>query len=221
VQGRPEAGRSLADEIAATLSEEIMSGRLRPRDRMIETELADRFGVSRAPVREALRLLESEGLVARGTQGMLVTELSASEAFDIFEILGHLEEMYTARATPQIGADDLDLLARLLGQMEAAAAAGDITLYYDLNTKFHGVIRDACPNRPLVALIESLARKTLRFRRLAMSLPGRVGDSIHEHRRICAAIAARDPAAAGRAARESAVRAYEALAHVLRLSETV
>jgi DNA-binding GntR family transcriptional regulator len=221
MQEKPEMGRSLADEIAATLSEEIMSGRLRPRDRMIETELAERFGVSRAPVREALRLLESEGLVARGTQGMLVTELSASEAFDIFEILGHLEEMYTARATPKIGDDDLGLLARLLDQMEEAARAGNITLYYDLNSKFHGVIRDACPNRPLVALIESLGRKTLRFRRLAMSLPGRIGHSIDEHRQIYLAIAARDPERAGRAARASAVRAYEALASVLQLSEVV
>jgi DNA-binding GntR family transcriptional regulator len=103
--------------------------------------------------------------------------------------------------------------------MEAAAAAGDVSTYYGLNLKFHGVIRDACPNRPLICLMESLGKRTLRFRRLAMSLPGRIGDSVGEHRRIYEAIAAKDAAAAGRAARHSAVCAYEALARVLKHSD--
>lgn len=208
-------GRSLADEIAAALEEEIMSGALKPRDRLIETDIALRFRVSRAPVREALRLLERERLVERGTQGLQVTDISLSEAVDIFEILGHLEEIYTSRATPNIGEDDLRLLARILDEMESAAAAGDVATYYGLNLKFHGVIQDACPNRTLVTLMESLKKKTLRFRRLAMSLPGRIRDSVEEHRRIYAAIERRDAAAAGRAARESAERAYKALARIL------
>jgi DNA-binding GntR family transcriptional regulator len=198
-----------------------MSGALRPRDRLIEADLAQRFGVSRAPVREALRLLERERLVARGTQGVQVTDLSPAEAVDIFEILGHLEEIYTSRATPHIGDDDLRLLARLLDQMESAAAACDSAAYYGLNLKFHGVIRDACPNRTLVALMETLAKKTLRFRRLAMSFPGRIADSAGEHRRIYAAIESRDAGAAGRIARESAERAYEALAKILKNTPSV
>ena len=216
-----ERSQSLADEIAEALEEAIIAGRLLPRERLIEVELAAQYNVSRAPVREAFRILERDRLVSKTTQGFEVTDVTAKEAADIFEILAHLEELYTRRAAPQIGSAELRQLQKTLDIMAIAVRRNDIATYYSLNLKFHTVIRTACPNRALVDLLASLGKKTLRFRRFAMSIPGRLPNSLAEHRRIYSAIRRGDAEAAGRHARESAEQAYAGLARLLKDSITV
>ncbi len=203
--------RSLSAVILAALDSEIISGALKPRERLVETELAARFGASRAPVREALRALQREGLVANGPRGLQVADVSREEAGEIFEVLADLEELYTRRAVPHISLGEVAEMSRLLKRMERAAAEADVQRYFELNDAFHDVIRNACPNRTLIQLLASLGKRTPRFRRLAMSLPGRLEKSIEEHRRILDAVRQGDAEAAGRRARESAERAYRAL----------
>lgn len=214
-EGRP---RSLGAGIAATLEEAIIAGRLRPWQRLIELEIGAEHGVSRAPVREALQMLERNGLVQRTTRGFEVAGISAAEAADTFDILAHLEELHTRRAAEHIDASNLRMLRTLLADMTIAVRKGDLAGYYALNIRFHQVIRDACPNRTLIELLESLGKKTLRLRRIAMSISGRLPVSLAEHQRIVAAIAAKDPELAGRRARESAEQAYAALADFLRMN---
>jgi DNA-binding GntR family transcriptional regulator len=202
---------SRAHDVAARLEAEIIAGERKPRERLVELDLAARFGVSRGPVREALRMLEREGLVVSDIRGMHVAAITPAEVADIFEILAHLEELFTARAAPHLAAEGRGRMGRLLDEMAAAVADGDVRRYFDLNIQFHAVIRAACPNRRLIDLLGSLGKATLRYRHLAMSLPGRLPVSLEEHRRILQALKAGDAAAAGRRARESAERAYAEL----------
>ena len=207
---------TLAQTVARDLEEDILAGRLRPRERLIETDLADRFSVSRAPVREALRMLEREGLVSRSPRGLQVSEPSLDEVREAFEVLADLEELYTRRAVPRLTPQDLKGMKSLLVEMSAAAANDDVRRYSAANDQFHGVLRDACPNRTLIRLIASVAKKTSRFRRMAMSMPGRLSHSLPEHKKILEAVVAGDAFAAGQRARESAERAYLELFEFLR-----
>lgn len=207
---------TLAQTVARDLEEDILAGRLRPRERLIETDLADRFSVSRAPVREALRMLEREGLVSRSPRGLQVSEPSLDEVREAFEVLADLEELYTRRAVPRLAPQDVKRMKSLLAEMSAAAADDDVKRYSAANDQFHGVLRDACPNRTLIRLIASVAKKTSRFRRMAMSMPGRLSHSLPEHKKILEAVLARDALAAGQRARESAERAYLELFEFLR-----
>jgi DNA-binding GntR family transcriptional regulator len=207
---------TLAQTVARDLEEDILAGRLRPRERLIESDLADRFSVSRAPVREALRMLEREGLVSRSPRGLQVSEPSLDEVREAFEVLADLEELYTRRAVPRLAPQDVKRMKSLLAEMSAAAAGEDVKRYSAANDQFHGVLRDACPNRTLIRLIASVAKKTSRFRRMAMSMPGRLSHSLPEHKKILEAVVAGDALAAGQRARESAERAYLELFEFLR-----
>jgi DNA-binding GntR family transcriptional regulator len=213
---RPDPPRNLAAGIAAALEEAIIAGRLGPRQRLIELEIGAAHGVSRAPVREALLMLQRDGLVVRAGRGFEVAGVSAAEAADMFEILAHLEELTTRLATPHLGAPGLRALRGILRDMAAVSRRDDVAAYYALNIRFHQIIRDACPNRPLIDLLDSLGKKTLRLRRLAMSIAGRMPVPLVEHQRILAVLEKGDAAAAGRRARESAEQAYAALAAFLR-----
>jgi DNA-binding GntR family transcriptional regulator len=209
------AGPSRGYEMAARLEAEIIAGKRKPRERLIELELARVFGVSRAPVREALRMLEREGLVSHGPGGVQVAAITSQEVTHTFEILAHLEELHTSRAAPYIEPAGLDCMRRILEDMARAVEVNDVHAYYDLNLQFHQVISDACPNRRLIQLLESLGKQMLRFRHLAMSLPGRLPVSLEEHRGILDALVLADALTAGQQARRSAERACKALADFL------
>lgn len=206
LESDPQA--TLAETVARNLENDILAGRLRPRERLIETELADRFSVSRAPVREALRMLEQEGLVSKSPRGLEVSEPSLDEMREAFEVLADLEQLYTARAVPLLKSADIKRMKGLLVEMSAAAVANDVKRYFSANDLFHGVLRDACPNRTLIRLLGSLSKKTSRFRRMAMSMPGRLTRSLPEHKSILDAVSVGNAAAAAQRARESAERAY-------------
>lgn len=215
-RSRGTSRRSRAHAIAARLEAEIIAGERKPRERLVELDLAARFRVSRAPVREALRLLERDGLVASDTRGVHVADVTPQEVADVFEILAHLTELYTARAAPHVTTGALGRMRAILAEMTVAAGDNDVRRYFDLNIDFHAVIREACPNRRLIDLLGALGKPTLRYRHLAMSLPGRLSDSLEEHHRIVAALEAGDAETAGRRARESAERAFAELSRFLR-----
>src|SRR5688500_17943041 len=117
---------SRAYELSARLEAEIITGKRKPRERLIELELASAFGVSRAPVREALRMLEREGLVSNGPRGVQVAAITSEEVTDTFEILAYLEELYTSRAAPHIGADGVARMQRILEDMGQAVEVNDV-----------------------------------------------------------------------------------------------
>ena len=211
------AGRLRAQEIAAQLETEIINGTRRPGERLVELELAAKFGVSRVPVREALLLLEGEGLVRQGSRGVQVAEITIEEMSETFQILACLEEELTRSAALKVTPEDLGQMEKIARRMDAAVRSRNISDYFDSNLRFHAVIQSRCPNRKLVELMGSFGKQTIRYRRLAMSLPGRLAVSIDEHREIMTHLKNRDAAKAGRAARASAEHAaqglFELLAH--------
>jgi DNA-binding GntR family transcriptional regulator len=204
--------------IAERIEADIVAGKLKPSERLLELELAARFGVSRAPIREALKILERDGFVFKGSHGVRVAAIEPRDVAEIFEILAYLEELYTTWATPSIDEPGLGRMRTALQDMERAVTAKDVHSYFTSNLQFHQVIRDACPNRRIIELLNALGKQLLRYRHLAMSLPGRLPVSLEEHQLMVDAIASKDAVSAGQYARLSTERAYDALRQFLELN---
>jgi DNA-binding GntR family transcriptional regulator len=159
--------------------------------------LAEQFGVSRTPVREALLLLERQGVVRfERNRGVRVLETSAHDLEEVFTLRLLLEVPATYRACGLLTADDLDALAHELEAMEGLADAGDEAAFMAHDTRFHEILLTTAGNRRLAALVGQL-RDLVRFR--GASTVGRSRDlrTIHaEHVEVMAALRARDPSAA-------------------------
>ncbi|MEA2276539.1 MAG: hypothetical protein QOC78_1499 [Solirubrobacteraceae bacterium] len=178
----------------------IVDGRLAAGERYSVARLAEQFGVSRTPVREALLLLERQGVVRfERNRGVRVLETSAHDLEEVFTLRLLLEVPATERACGLLTDDDLADLARELEAMEGLADAGDEAAFMAHDTRFHEILLMAAGNRRLAALVGQL-RDLVRFR--GASTVGRSRDlrAIHaEHVEVMAALRARDaPAAAER-----------------------
>jgi DNA-binding GntR family transcriptional regulator len=191
------AGRSLAGLRAA-----IVDGRLAAGERYSVGALADRLGVSRTPVREALLVLERQGLVRfERNKGVRVLAPSASDLEEVFALRVLLEVPATRRACARLTADDLDALDGELAAMAAAAAVSDEGPFMAHDQRFHEIVLDAAGNRRLAAQVDQL-RDHVRLR--GASTVGRSRDlaTIHaEHVAIRDALRAGDAAAAAEAMR--------------------
>jgi DNA-binding GntR family transcriptional regulator len=136
--GRPQA---LRVRVLGTLRRRIVSGELAAGSRLLETELATEMGVSRGPVREAIRHLEQEGLVETFThRGAVVLGVPDDEIDGIYELRGMIEARATVRAFRYVNEADLEYLAGLVAEMDAAYARGDIGEVAELDLRFHGRI---------------------------------------------------------------------------------
>jgi DNA-binding GntR family transcriptional regulator len=210
---------SLPEQIAARLSERITSGHYAPGRRVMEQEISLEFGVSRGPVREALRLLERDGLVTilprRGAQ---VTRLSIEEVREIFDIRASLNGLRDRQIAE--GSDR----ARLLPALESgvvrlarlAPAPADADEYVETVFELNRLLNDSTPNRRLRAILASLALQTLRYSRLGLSTPQRRQQSVGNWRRLVKAVREGDGLEAQRAAeqrvldsRDAAIRELE------------
>lgn len=175
-----ELGRERAPEqITDRLREAIISGSLKPGDRLLQEELAERLGVSRMPVREALRRLEAEGLVVlQPYRGALVADLSSLELQEIYEIRIALETLALQLGVPNMGASTLDTMEVTLKQMDTEESSAS---WLNLNTRFHTLLYESA-NRPLlVEHIKSLQNKSDRFLRLFVSRRDRTVQAQREH----------------------------------------
>lgn len=143
-------GASLADRVHAELLARLQRGDIGPGDRLVDTQLAQSFGTSRMPVREALLRLVSEGFLTGTTRGFLVPQLSLDEMRDVFEVRRLLEPRAAAHAARAIDAAGLDALAAALGQASAAHDAGAMI---SANMAFRAAWLAAVPNRQLAGAI--------------------------------------------------------------------
>ena len=153
--------QSLNDKVLGSLREAILSGDFKPGDRLVEGRLAERFGVSRNPVREALKALGNEGLITiRAGRGAVVTELSESEAADVVELRAALEGFSARLAARRLEPVAGEALARVLAKGEKAASLGDLEELHRLNDEFHGQLANAGSNRVLADFMRTLRAKT-------------------------------------------------------------
>ncbi|MFJ8466919.1 GntR family transcriptional regulator [Streptomyces swartbergensis] len=181
---------AVRERVTAELRQEIIAGSLRPGDRLVERELAERFGVSRVPVREAIRALVAEGFVHFETpRRTVVRRLTPNDVKELFELREALE-VYAAglaasRATPQ----DLAEVHELLDRAAAATAAGDAELITDLNSRLHDRIVAMAGNSLLTAALEPVAGRLRWMTRRNEEWP----QLLVEHRELYEAIASGDP----------------------------
>lgn len=194
--------RALRESVFQRLRQAILEGRLRPGDRLLETEIARQMQVSRAPVREALRLLENDGLVATSAhRGTFVTAVEPGECRELYELRAVLEG-YAARLAVRRGAGGrASELAPLIDEMRAAAARGDGVGFAEVNFRFHEAVLAFTGNAHMTRIWQMLDTQIRRF----FHLRARSSEELHglaeEHVDLLAKLAAGDAQAAERAFR--------------------
>jgi DNA-binding GntR family transcriptional regulator len=184
-------------EVAERLRQRIFSHELEAGAWIDEQALAETYGISRTPLREALKVLASEGLVTlKPRRGCYVTELAERDLDDIFPLMAMLEGRCAFEATQKAAPADLRRLEKLHEALERHAASGDANRFFETNHEFHLALQELSGNRWLKQVIEDL-RKVLKLtRRDSLRLEGRLKQSLEEHRSILAAIRERDAASA-------------------------
>ncbi|WP_303813723.1 GntR family transcriptional regulator [Selenomonas ruminantium] len=191
----------LREVVCESLREAIRSGILKPGERIMEIQLAEELGVSRTPVREAIRKLELEGyVVMMPRRGTYVASMSIRDINEIFEIRTALESLSNGLAADHITDDELEHLQRLLVIIGGYIKEGNIEKIVETDIEFHDLLYHAARNERLVGIISNLRDQLTRFRTLSMSYPGRLEETLEEHRLIVDAIASGDRKAASRAA---------------------
>jgi len=183
------------------LEDDIVAGRIKPGDRLDEQSLAGRFGVSRTPIREALRQLAAAGFVEiRPHRGAVVSAPDPYRMMEMFEVMAELEAMSARLAARRLTDAAEAELARTLKACERAARGGDTDSYYRENELFHRALYAAGGNRFLAEQATALHKRLAPYRRLQLRVRNRMRISQAEHQAIVAAICAGDPQAAGLAA---------------------
>jgi DNA-binding GntR family transcriptional regulator len=199
VDATPLRRASLHEEVASRLRHMVFERQLVPGQWIDELELAKRWQISRTPLREALKVLAAEGLVELvPRQGCKVTEMSEDDADELFPVMALLEGRCAFEAVRKATPADIAHLRKLHDALERHAAAHDIDGYYRANHDFHSTVQALADNRWLDRATNEL-RKFLRLLRgRQLNWPGRIEDSINEHRVLLAAIEQRDAARAER-----------------------
>lgn len=196
----------------ARLVAEIGAGLLRPGDRLTETDLAERLGLSRTPVREAIRQLESDGLVTHVPRlGAVVRTLDLAEITELYEMRAVLEGTAARFAARAAAAVELDELAEINAGMQAAPTP---RARYDANRQFHRMVLNAARNRFLVKAVEAVQKTLLILGPSTLEESARSAEACAEHAGLLDALRARDGAAA-----EAAMRAHIEAAHRARLRQ--
>lgn len=207
---RPPA--SLVDEIVRVLASQIVRGDLAAGFHLVEERIGAEFGVSRPAIREAFRILERNGLVdIFPRRGAKVTTMTADDVAGIYACRVALEGMAARLASTRISRRDLDRLSALTTEMARTADRRDLEAFFTANVEFHNILGDASGNVRLKQLLDVLGAQVLRMRHMSLSLPGRMIYSAKMHRRIVAAISARDAERAEVLTRELIDRASQAL----------
>lgn len=189
----PVRGTSLHDEVATRLRTMLFERQLAPGEWIDEKALAANWQISRTPLREALKVLAAEGLVELVPQrGCRVVELSDDDADQLFPVMALLEGRCAHEATRNATPADLARLRRLHDELERHAAAADRDGYYRANHEFHTLVQRLARNRWLDRATGDLRQFLRLMRGRQLKLPGRIGDSINEHRVLIAAMLAGD-----------------------------
>lgn len=179
--------------VLAALRADILTGVLGPGDQIVQETLAERYGVSRVPLREALKTLESEGqVVYHPHRGYFVTELSVADLLEVYRLRAILEAEAIRVAVPTLSDDDVDALAELAEEIDLAADDGDIIAMTAANRRFHFALFDAAGLPRLSRLLRQLWEATDAYRALYFQAGENRARVATEHGDMIAALRARD-----------------------------
>nr|WP_188283575.1 GntR family transcriptional regulator [Streptomyces sp. CBMA29] len=187
---RSEDLDSVAARILVSVGSAIIEGRLKPGDDLNSVELARQFSSSRTPVREALQTLEREGLVEIAARKRpRVRRLGLTEVREIYELRSELYGLVSRRIIAHRTAGEIEVFDGVQARLEEAAAAGDLERYFWLVVDFRNTEARLAGNETVRAVLDSVGIRTLHLRHLSLSLPGRLGTSVEDHRRLVRAYA--------------------------------
>jgi DNA-binding GntR family transcriptional regulator len=206
---------ALYQEVAERLRQRIFSHELPPGTWVDEQALAEHYGISRTPLREALKVLASEGLVTlKPRRGCYVTEISERDLDEVFTVMSMLEGECARASATKASAADLDRLRAIHSDLENAAAAGDIDGFFEANQAFHLALHEIADNRWLLQVIEDLRKVIKLSRHHSLFSDGRLAQSLTEHRDILQALLARDGSGAEALMRAHILSGRAALARI-------
>lgn len=209
-------------KVGDALRTAILEGRFEPGERLIERELCALTGVSRTSVREALRHLESEGLVRSvPNKGPVVAELTLDEARQIYEVREALEPLTASLFAERASEAELKALRDAIGRLEVAFSRADMRQIVFETAKLYDVILGGCRNDVIATIIRGLQARVTFLRSTSMSNPGRSPKSLKEMQDICNAIAKRDGPSAKNFSEIHIRRAAESALAVLRRRSAV
>ncbi|MDD2179126.1 GntR family transcriptional regulator [Acidovorax sp. D2M1] len=201
--------RALYEEVAEQLRQRIFRRELEPGSWIDELKIAEEFGISRTPLREALKVLAAEGLVTmKVRRGAYVTEMSEKDLRDVYHLLSLLESdaagVVAERATPE----QQQTLKALHAELEAAVA--DREKFFAINERFHMLVLEMADNRWRSQMVADLRKVMKLNRHNSLFKQGRIEDSLSEHRAILAAMLARDTKATAKAMQAHFAQGLEA-----------
>ena len=183
----------LRDVVFNTLRQAILKGELKPGERLMEIQLANKLGVSRTPIREAIRKLELEGLVLMiPRKGAEVAEITEKSLRDVLEVRKALEELAVQLACDKITEEEILQLKRTAKEFEEALKADDVTKFAQADVKFHDVIYKATDNLRLIQLLNNLQEQMYRYRIEYLKDIAVRRTLAQEHRAICEALRKKD-----------------------------
>lgn len=213
--------KPLRDVIFDTLREAIIVGELKPGQRLMEVQLAEKMGVSRTPVREAIRKLELEGLVEMlPRKGAHVAELSVKDIMDVLEVRATLDGLATSLSATRITDDEKKELRHLLDQFINYVEKENLQGSIKKDVEFHDVIYRSSRNDKLIQISNNLREQIQRFRIVYIKDYSSSRELIREHTEIYEAIIARNPETAMEAARRHIKNQEETIIRSLKRNET-
>jgi DNA-binding GntR family transcriptional regulator len=198
----PPNPRPRALDVELALAQWILTGELSAGQKLTEQEVAARLGVSRGPVREALRALAEAGLLQiEPNRGAFVRKVDLNEAIEIHDIYSALEELAARSAARSLTGAQVKELKELIEAMDVAAEAEDLDRYYTLNLSFHQRLVEVSGNRRLLSIYSRLLNELHLFRRFGMMQRGQMQRSNHEHHQILEKLAIGNPEGSAEAMR--------------------
>ncbi|MFT7491809.1 MAG: DNA-binding GntR family transcriptional regulator [Pseudohongiellaceae bacterium] len=178
-----------ADKLIEQITQEISSGVLKPGDQLEESALAEKFGVSRTPIREAIRAMVGSGfLQTRPRKGAIVRILTSKELLDLFEVAAGLEGMACRLAAAALTEEHAKAIKNKLENCRVLAEANDKIQYSVANIEFHAAIHQATDNHWLIEQLQHIGIHINPYRSLPYDIRGRLPKSTQEHAIICQAI---------------------------------
>ena len=187
---------SLANQVFALIEKNILTGVYPAGELITEPKLSTELGVSRTPVREALTRLEAERLIKQTPSGMLVLGISPKDVDEMYAVKKAIEPYATVLAIQHMTEEDITHLKEIIEQQEFYVAKSNAEKIKDLDTEFHDVIYEASGSPTFASILSPLHHKLMKFRKVSLQFSDRSTQSVEEHKKIFAAIEAKDEDAA-------------------------
>lgn len=184
-----EKNKSMREKVYDTLKQMIIDGVIKPGERIIETEYSNKFQISRTPIREAIRMLELEGLVeSQTTGGVIVKTLTREEISEIYKIRIALESLIIEEIIKKINNQDIKKLEKVLKNTKKAFEVKDIEKVFSLFTEFNQILYDIASLPKVTGMINNINLYLKRFRKLSIDNPSRKKEAFEDHVQILEAI---------------------------------